>query len=146
VYTGHPQSPFSSCNSCLGLGIFFWAANLHVLHLLGIDTLWVLDLRRDKTQSSSPPTPLPTARSPEIPYDLSSLEAVSLYTSIYRLFVIYGLWVGAGWVYFRWVTGGVAETMDSYKLLPAVTAIGVVLGLVCPFDVVMRRERFRFLR
>lgn len=136
----------SSFNVSTGLGIFFWAVNLHVLHLLGIDTIWVLDIRRDKIQSSSPPTPLPTARAPELPYDLSSLEAVSLYKSIYKLFAIYGLWIGAGWVYFRWVTGGIGETMDSHKFLPAFTAVGVVFGLVCPFDVVMKRERFRFLQ
>ncbi|QRW08269.1 ER retention-like protein [Ceratobasidium sp. AG-Ba] len=129
----------------IGLGIFFWATNLHVLHLLGIDTVWVLDLRRDKLPASSPPTPLPTARSTDIPYDVSSLEAISLYKSVYKLFLAYGMWIGWGWVCFRWITGGVEKSMDAYKLLPAFTAAGIVFGLVCPFNVLMKRERFRFL-
>ncbi|KAG8699400.1 hypothetical protein FRC09_006649 [Ceratobasidium sp. 395] len=128
-----------------GLGIFFWATNLHVLHLLGIDTVWVLDLRRDKLPASSPPTPLPTTRAHELPYDLSSLEAVSLYKSIYNLLLSYGLWIGTGWACFRWITGGVSKSVDAYKFLPALTAAGIVFGLVCPFNVLMKRERFRFL-
>ncbi|EUC64072.1 ER retention-like protein [Rhizoctonia solani AG-3 Rhs1AP] len=130
----------------VGLGILFWATNLHVLHLLGIDTIWVLDLRRDKIQSSSPPTPLPTARAPHIPYDLFSLEAINLYKSVYKIFVVYAAWVGIGWVYFRLITAGDAEAMDMYKILPALTGIGLVVGLVCPLDVLMKRERVRFLR
>ncbi|KAF8757102.1 EXS protein [Rhizoctonia solani] len=130
----------------VGLGIFFWAANLHVLHVLGIDTIWVLDLRRDKVQSSSPPTPLPTARQPQLPYDLSSLEAVTLYKSVYKLFMVYGTWVGFGWLYFRLITAGDGEAMDMYKILPALTGAGIVVGLLCPLDVLMKRERMRFLR
>ncbi|KAG9099237.1 hypothetical protein FS749_001744, partial [Ceratobasidium sp. UAMH 11750] len=130
----------------IGLGIFFWATNLHVLHLLGIDTVWVLDLRRDKLPASSPPTPLPTTRTTELPYDISSLEAVSLYKSVYKLLVSYGLWIGAGWACFRWMTGGVSKSVDAYKTLPAFTAAGIVFGLVCPFNVLMKRERYRFLR
>ncbi|KDN49722.1 hypothetical protein RSAG8_01787, partial [Rhizoctonia solani AG-8 WAC10335] len=130
----------------VGLGIFFWATNLHVLHLLGIDTIWVLDLRRDKIQSSSPPTPLPTARQPHLPYDLFSLEAINLYKSVYKLFVIYIAWIGIGWLYFRLITAGDAEAMDMYKVLPALTGIGLVVGLVCPLDVLVKRERMRFLR
>ncbi|KAG8710008.1 hypothetical protein FRC08_017761 [Ceratobasidium sp. 394] len=130
----------------IGLGIFFWATNLHVLHLLGIDTVWVLDLRRDKLPASSPPTPLPTTRTAELPYDISSLEAVSLYKSVYKLLVSYGLWIGAGWACFRWMTGGVSKSVDAYKTLPAFTAVGIIFGLVCPFNVLMKRERYRFLR
>jgi hypothetical protein len=117
-----------------------------VLHLLGIDTIWVLDLRRDKVQSSSPPTPLPTARQPQLPYDLSSLEAVNLYKSVYKLFAVYGSWIGFGWLYFRLITAGDGEAMDIYKVLPALTGIGIVVGLVCPFNIMMKRERMRFLR
>ncbi|KAG8746355.1 hypothetical protein FRC10_005344 [Ceratobasidium sp. 414] len=128
-----------------GLGIFFWATNLHVLQLLGIDTVWVLDLRRDKLPASSPPTPLPTTRTHDLPYDISSLEAVSLYKSVYKLLLSYGLWIGAGWAYFRLMTGGVSKSVDAYKTLPAFTAAGIIFGLVCPFNVLMKRERFRFL-
>ncbi|KAG8691459.1 hypothetical protein FRC11_003464 [Ceratobasidium sp. 423] len=130
----------------VGLGIFFWATNLHVLHLLSIDTIWVLDLRRDKVQSSSPPTPLPTARQPHIPYDLFSLEAINLYKSIYKICAVYGAWIGLGWLYFRLITAGDAEAMDMYKILPTLTGIGLIIGLVCPLDVLMKRERMRFLR
>ncbi|CAE6429350.1 unnamed protein product [Rhizoctonia solani] len=130
----------------VGLGIFFWATNLHVLHLLGIDTIWVLDLRRDKVQSSSPPTPLPTARQPQLPYDIFSLEAINLYKSVYKIFVVSGAWIGLGWLYFRLITAGDAEAMDMYKILPALTGIGLIVGLICPLDVLMKRERMRFLR
>ncbi|CUA66678.1 Protein ERD1 [Kluyveromyces lactis NRRL Y-1140] [Rhizoctonia solani] len=130
----------------VGLGILFWATNLHVLHLLGIDTIWVLDLRRDKVQSSSPPTPLPTTRAPHLPYDIFSLDAINLYKSVYKLFLIYAAWIGVGWLYFRLITAGDPEAMDMYKILPAITGIGLVVGLVCPLDILMRRERIRFLR
>ncbi|KAF8608987.1 EXS-domain-containing protein [Ceratobasidium sp. AG-I] len=129
----------------IGLGIFYWASNLHVLHLLGIDTVWVLDIRRDKAPSSSPPTPLPTARTPDLPHDISSLEAVLLYKSIYKLFLAYGLWMGSGWACFHLITEGLSDNVDSYKLLPAFTVVGLVFGLVCPFNILMKRERFRFL-
>ena len=142
---------YFTCSCCLqrklpGLGIFYWASNLHVLHLLGIDTVWVLDIRRDKTTSSSPPTPLPTARTPDLPHDISSLEAILLYKSIYKLFLAYGLWMGLGWACFHLITEGLSDNVDSYKLLPAFTVIGLVFGLVCPFNILMKRERFRFLQ
>ena len=37
------------------------------------------------------------------------------------------------------------EYVDVFKYLPAVGALGLVIGLVCPFDVLELHEREKFL-
>ena len=126
---------------CLvGLGIFGWATNLHGLHLWGIDAAGVLDLRiYDGYRLTSP-----------LPTDLRAgwkavHHAEHSYKPVYRLFVAYTAWMLAAWTIFRYATRGDVASVDGFKFVPAIAALCVLTALVCPFNVLYKQERDRFL-
>jgi len=117
----------------LSSGILAWATNLHGLHLHAIDGPSVLQLD---------PSALPTTRSPASNHvDRSS----SSYRPIYRLFFHCAAWCLSIWLVYWYLTLHHVEYVDVFKYLPAVGALGLVIGLVCPYDVLELREREKFL-
>lgn len=117
----------------LSSGILAWATNLHGLHLHAIDGPAVLRLDR---------SPLPTTR----PSGLKHVPQPSLpHRPVYRLFLYSAAWCISIWFIYRYSTLHHAEYVDVFKYLPAVGALGLVIGLVCPFDVLELHEREKFL-
>ncbi|KZV81617.1 EXS-domain-containing protein [Exidia glandulosa HHB12029] len=109
-----------------GLGILAWALNLHLLHLLGIDTAFALDFRiydKGYHQLAHPST---------------------LYGPVYRVFFAYSAWTFGGWVVFRVACAGDMDSMDSYKIIAVITLAGLLFGLLMPFNAVSLRERRAF--
>src|SRR5882757_2158826 len=117
----------------LSSGVLGWATNLHGLHLHAIDYPSVLYLHRPA---------LPTTRSPG-----SSLfvQPTLPYRPVYRLFFHCAAWCLFTWFIYRYSTLHHVEYIDVFKYLPLVGALGLVIGLVCPFDVLELREREKFL-
>lgn len=128
----------------VGLGLFCWATNLHLLHLLGIDTASVLETRSEKIPLSVPPSPHPDSS-----HDLSSTSthkaASSLYTPIYRLLLFYAAWVAATYVIFKMAINGDMKMMNRSRSIVTIASVGVLVGLFCPFNVIQKRERGIFL-
>ncbi|ORY30353.1 EXS family-domain-containing protein [Naematelia encephala] len=138
----------------VGLAQLLWAVNLHVLHLLNLDTAWILDIRDDNPDP--PGLELDTLGIPEdnvvqldtpgrqrtmaAPKSLR-VDSGSLYGPIYKLFLVYTAWVGGGWFLFRWLTDGDGELMERYRALVAVIGIGVGVGAVTPWHGPGERER-----
>ena len=116
----------------LSSGVLAWATNLHGLHLHEIDGPSALQLDR---------SPLPTIRSPTFKPVQSSLS----YQPVYRLFFQCAAWCLSVWFLYRYLTLHHAEYVDVFKYLPAVGALGLVICLVCPYDVLEVREREKFL-
>lgn len=116
----------------LSSGVLAWATNLHGLHLHAIDGPSVLQLD---------PSTLPTTRLPSSKHIPSSLS----YRPIYRLFFHCVAWCLSIWLVYRYLTLHHVEHVDVFKYLPAVGALGLVIGLVCPYDVLELREREKFL-
>lgn len=109
-----------------GLGILAWAVNLHLLHLLGIDTAFALDFRihdKGRPQLAHPST---------------------LYGPIYRIFFAYAAWAFTGWVVFRVACAGNMDSMDDFKIIAVVTLSGIIFGVLMPFNAVSLRERRAF--
>lgn len=108
----------------LSSGVLAWATNLHGLHLHAIDGPSALRSTH------------PTSQSPA-----SSLS----YRPVYRLFFHSAVWCLSLWLVYRCSTLHHVEHVDVFKYLPAVGALGLVIGLVCPYDVLERHERENFL-
>jgi len=119
----------------IGLGLLGWATNLHGLHILGIDAPSVLELHSKRAflpTSSPPPRAIPSAR--------------ASYAPIYRLFVVYSTWSFAGWSFFRLATSSNTMLVDSFKYIPALSFLGVLTTLICPYEICQKRERDMFLQ
>ena len=116
----------------LSSGVLAWATNLHGLHLREADGPSALQLDR---------LPLPTIRSSA----LKSAQPSLSYRPIYRLFFQCAAWCLSVWLVYRYLTLHHAEYVDVFKYLPAVGALGLVIGFVCPYDVLEVREREKFL-
>jgi len=125
-----------------GMGILGWATNLHGLNMLGIDAASALELRKTSTDYSPLRSPLPTRRS-------SGFKLVtnpgSVYDAIYRLFAVFSAWCFFAWAIFRFLTHGNVVLVDIFRYVPAICALGVSIILICPFDVIHKRERDMFL-
>lgn len=138
--------------SLVGLGILCWASNLHILHLLGIDAPAVLDARPEKLPLSTPPSPWSSGLNSLSPTSPSSAggsrkprSPPTLHESVYRVFVIYAAWVLGCYLMFTRAVQGDMKKMDSARPIIVVAALGVTAALLCPFNVLYKRERSTFL-
>lgn len=126
----------------IGLGILGWASNLHGLSLCGIDPSTVLELRPLSQRSRSPlPAPIHVGGGYRQIVD-SSL----LYVSLYRMFWTYSLCCSVSWACFRYATGGQRDLIDAYGYIPGTTALVLVAILICPFNILFKSDRDRFLQ
>ncbi|KIJ67610.1 hypothetical protein HYDPIDRAFT_26035 [Hydnomerulius pinastri MD-312] len=118
----------------VGMGILGWAANLHGLHLLGVDGPNALEL-----QAGHIYLPL---RSPS---SGGHSSARAFYAPVYRFFAGYSGWCFAAWIIFRMATYSNTTLVDIFRYIPAVCLLGVLTVLICPYDVFQKRERDSFL-
>jgi len=134
----------------VGLAQLLWATNLHILHVLGLDTAWILDFRdRGGDEDIQLETTLTTLEAPSVSpgreaarFGASNrVESGKLYQPVYKLFLLYTAWVGGGWIVFRMVTGGEAESMESWRWLVGVIAIGAAVGALAPWRGTGQGER-----
>ena len=133
---------------CLvGLGILGWATNLHGLHLWGIDAGGVLDLSiYDGYRLTSPlPTDRRTGPSSAGWKHVTAQHAAQTYRPVYRLFCAYAGWMFAAWTVYRLATRGDVGGVDSFKFVPAIAALCALTALVCPFNVLYKHERDKFI-
>jgi len=117
-----------------GLGILGWATNLHGLDILGIDVVSTLDLDLRKNAGDS----FSSAK--------TSRNAADIYRAVYRIAILYGSWCFLSWILFRLVTRNDILLVDVFGYIPAVSALVALFVLVCPFDVLYKSERDKFLR
>ena len=136
----------------VGLAQLLWAVNLHILHLLGLDTAWILDVRDHGSLLDDIPLLDSDVGNLDIPHSRSIREvdglrgsdqvgSGKLYQPVYRLFLLYAAWVGGGWIVFRVITGGDPESMESWRWLVGVIAIGASIGALAPWRGAGQRER-----
>lgn len=52
-----------------------------------------------------------------------------LHQPIYTVFTLYSLWVGLGWLAFRYASGGSAEDMDGARWIIGVIVVGLGVGV-----------------
>lgn len=124
----------------VGLAIFLWATNLHILHLLGINVPKALDFR-DTQEDDDDVDVFPSTGEKEEVGDLKTT-----YMTIYKLGLIYAGFVGFGWVLFRVITGGEVEVMEQWRGLVGVVLVGVGVGALAPWRGIGERERKGFRR
>ncbi|KAI0081348.1 EXS-domain-containing protein [Panus rudis PR-1116 ss-1] len=126
-----------------GLGILAWATNLHGLHILGLDAATTLELNSSRNRDHSggrPTSPLPG------PGGWKQVSPPrSTYGPVYRLSLQYFAFVGTSWLLYRYAMGGDLALVDVFKYIPAVTGLLLFMLLICPFNVVEKAERDRFL-
>ena len=130
-----------------GLGVLGWAANLHGLRLLGVDAASALDLRAHE-RASAPALPLSAV---DGRHAHGACEAtaedntVSLSSPLYRLAICYGLWFSAAWTLYRSATYGDAALVNSFKYIPSVCALVVLICMISPLDSMQKPERDAFI-
>ena len=117
-----------------GLGILGWAINLQSLDALGIDPIAAMDLRSDIK------TIMPAHHSPVS----NRSKVLALSSSVYRIFITYSTICFLSWALYRLATRGDVSLVDSYGYIPSITAIVIVLILVCPYDIFFKCEREKF--
>jgi len=125
----------------IGAGLLGWATNLHFLSLLGVDTGYALEIRRQRALHS----PLPSTFRNSSHFHLFAHPG-SLYRPIYRIFAYYAMWTVSSWFLFLLWTGAKPGVIDGYKIMPTVTALLVLAVLFCPFNILYKTERTTFLR
>ena len=121
----------------VGLGILAWAANLHGLDLLGIDAVSALDLRVDDSNGPR----LPTTHRP-----LVHSSAGFVIKSTYNVFLAYSSYCLVSWLFYRLGTKGDPALVDAYGHIPVLHTIILVLIILCPYDVLFRAERDKFVQ
>lgn len=110
------------------LGLVCWALNLHLLHLLGIDTSKILDIRHDPNFSNE------------------HLHPSRLYGPVYQLAGFYAAWTALCWtIGFKWLAGGDGDS-DVGRWVAGFSWVMALLFLVTPFDKLKKTERIMFLR
>jgi hypothetical protein len=147
----------------IGLAQLLWATNLHILHLLGLDTSWILDIKDppDGTRPSSTNGLIDRQEGgegeegtmEELGIELEGgvgeskkVPSGSLYGPVYKIFLGYSVWVGLGWATFRWMTDGDGVKMERWRGLVVIIALGAVLGVILPYRGIGERERMALLR
>jgi EXS family len=129
-----------------GVGILGWAANLHGLRLLGVDAASALDLRAHERGSASPLPLSVDGRHAHGAHDAPVYTTTaSLWSPLYRLALWYGVWCSAAWVLYRSATYGDAFLVDSFKFIPSVCALVVLVCMISPFDCIQKPERDAFI-
>jgi hypothetical protein len=124
----------------VGMGILGWATNLHCLELLGIDTTSALELRAPEGFRSR--SPLPTQSSSG--FKLFT-QPFAPHAPVYRLFATYSVWCFLSWMLFRHTTQGHPLLIDVFRYIAAICGLVVLMVLLCPIDVIQKRERDQFL-
>ena len=117
-----------------GLGILGWAINLQSLDALGIDPIAAMDLRND-TKPMMPAHQSPVSNRSKV---------LTLCTSVYRIFIAYSSLCFLSWAMYRLATRGDLSLVDSYGYIPSITAVVILLILVCPYDIFFKCERESF--
>jgi len=117
-----------------GLGLLGWATNLQNLDAFGIDPIAAMELRTDIKAMMPAHQSLVFNRS----------KVIALYTSVYRLSLAYFTICSISWALYRLATGGDPSLVDSYGYIPSITAVIIVLILVCPYNVILKSEREKF--
>ena len=120
----------------VGLAILGWATNLHGLDIAGIDVIGAMDLRTDGSN------PLP-AHHPSVKH-ISNLSVH--YRALYRICLVYCLLGFVSWAIYRHVTHGDLVLMDTFGYIPGITALLALCILLCPYNVLHRTERRKFLQ
>ena len=120
----------------VGIAILGWATNLHGLDIAGIDVIGAMDLRTDGSN------PLPAHH--------SSLKHISNlyvhYRALYRICLVYCLLGFVSWAIYHHVTRGDLMLMDTFGYIPGITALLALCILLCPYNVLHRTERRKFLQ
>ncbi|KAI0358393.1 EXS-domain-containing protein [Trametes cingulata] len=128
---------------CLvGLGILGWATNLHGLQLWNIDAAGTLELNSSTHDGYRLTSPLPTDRR-GWKHAPSSYGA---HRTVYKVFIAYSAWTLACWLLFRYATHGDVSLVDNFKFVPALAMLCVLTAVACPFDILHKHERDRFLQ
>ncbi|KAK9900040.1 EXS-domain-containing protein [Cystobasidium minutum MCA 4210] len=111
----------------VSLGALCWALNLHVLHLMGIDTAVVLDIR--------------SASSPN-----EHIHPSTLYPPVYQLAACLAVWTGLCWILgFQVVAGGDGQSAVG-KMVAAMSLFLAVALLFLPADRLKKTERMLLIR
>lgn len=144
----------------VGLAILLWAVNLHVLHLLGLDVSWVLDIRdgddgdigvdpdrhgtfeMDSGDDREPDTPLRSGTSSPAPFGpVTRPPSARLFGPVYRLFLAYTTWCLLGWGAFRLMTGDDTRKMEKYRGFVGLVCAGPIAAALIPWRGGGARER-----
>ncbi len=123
----------------IGFGILGWATNLHGLDLCGVDVVGNMGLRTETNPTNSA---IPVYRPPTF----NKSKAAPLYQATYRLFLSYSGICIASWALFRLMTRGDPSLVDKYGHIPVITAIGIIFLLLCPFNILVKSERNKFIK
>lgn len=111
----------------VSLGALCWALNLHVLHLMGIDTAVVLDIR-----------------SPSSPNE--HIHPSTLYAPVYQLAACLAAWTGLCWILgFKLVAGGDGQSAAG-KLVAAMSLFLAAGLLFLPAERLKKSERMLLIR
>lgn len=124
----------------VGLAILGWATNLHGLDILGIDVATAIDLRTDGIGALHAYTHHGLSRRS------FNMELAVHYRAVYRLFMAYCLLGLTSWALYRIITHGDLVLVDAFGYIPAVGALLAFGVLLCPYNVLHKAERRKFIQ
>ncbi|KAI0036875.1 EXS family-domain-containing protein, partial [Vararia minispora EC-137] len=123
----------------IGLGILGWAANLHGLHVFGVDAVRVFDLGTDADDDINHALHHIGHSRRQLP------DPKSVYQPIYRLAAFYCSWCFAAWVLYHLAVEGDPALVDVYKFIPSLCALSFIILVLAPQNVLARLHRDSFI-
>ena len=106
------------------IGLWAWGSNLQILSWASINVPQLLKLKSSQVQDRNS-----TAHRP-----------------IYTLAFIFTFWIGLNLFIFWQVTGGIEAKIAEWTSIPLVCYVVVFFIILCPFNILKRKERAKFLR
>ncbi|PFH53845.1 hypothetical protein AMATHDRAFT_136831 [Amanita thiersii Skay4041] len=122
------------------LGIFAWATNLYGLYACGIDVVSAMNLRTE----GYPPRSLsilPAHRR----NGHAQRHVTPPYTTFYSITFVYFIWFTVTYLMFISASHGDPDAANAYSYIPALAILVVLTLLICPFRLLFKRERDKFL-
>lgn len=132
INIGHSPPKIHKTNEA---GIWAWATSLHFISAMGIDPNEILHPRI----STADDHPLTV----HAPHSLSRRET---YNPVYSIAIILTSVTFISLTVFWKFTSGDASAVIAYEILPLSCFASIFVLALCPFNIVYREERFRFLR
>ena len=136
TFSSHFPLPFRIL-VLVSCGILCWALNLHVLHLLGIDTGLILDIRNTSNTGEAAGAGHASA---------SHVHPSKLYGGVYQLSGFYATWTAACWILgFQVLAGGDGNALTS-RVVSGFSIAMAIAFLLLPIDKLKKQARSMFLR
>lgn len=142
--------------------ILSFSINLHFLYFIGLDTSKILDIKfenyrlnnNNNHNNDNSYLPITTTNINDriiITTTTNFVHPSKLFPPIYKISILGLIWSLLGWILFNFLTSSNSELetikkLKKFKNLPNFFSLIILFFIIVPWNILYKRERFRFLR